>query len=206
MKTKILENKDNRARIALLDEAGNSAHELELILCEGRGKDENDKACKFLYWAFESGLDSNLDLSDFRDWLGALSDEGLLTVDVDQWIRDAIQYRLNNGKFKTLQRTSKKVEGKPSQRLDNLTPTEKLEAIVKSLGDGTAFKVRASGDSKAKLETKLVAEQDKGKRLAEIFRSCRALEDEAKNAKGKALETIHANLAKLNQEFEQMNA
>ena len=206
MKTKILENKDNRARIALLDEAGNSAHELELILCEGRGKDENDKACKFLYWAFESGLDSNLDLSDFRDWLGALSEEGLLTVDVDQWIRDAIQYRLNNGKFKTLQRTSKKVEGKPSQRLDNLTPTEKLEAIVKSLGDGTAFKVRASGDSKAKLETKLVAEQDKGKRLAEIFRSCRALEDEAKNAKGKALETIHANLAKLNQEFEQMNA
>jgi len=206
MKTKILENKDNRARVALLDGEGNSAHELELILCEGRGKDENDKACKFLYWAFESGLDSNLDLSDFRDWLGALSNEGLLTVDVDQWIRDAIQYRLNNGKFKTLQRTSKKVEGKPSQRLDNLTPTEKLEAIVKSLGDGTAFKVRASGDSKAKLETKLVAEQDKGKRLAEIFRSCRALEDEAKSAKGKALETIHANLAKLNQEFEQMNA
>jgi len=201
MKTKILTNEDNRARIALLDGEGKPAHELELVLCEGRGKDENDKACKFLYWAFESGLDSNLDLSDFRDWLGALSDEGLLTVDVEQWIRDAIQYRLNNGKFKTLQRTSK--DGK---RLDNLTPTEKLEAIVKSLGDGTAFKVRAGGDSKAKLETKLVAEQDKGKRMAEIFRSCRALEDEAKNAKGKALETIHANLAKLNQEFEQMNA
>ena len=201
MKTKILTNEDNRARIALLDEAGNSAHELELVLCEGRGKDENDKACKFLYWAFESGKESNLDLSDFQDWLGALSKADLLATDPEMWQRDAIGYRLNNGKFKTLQRTSK--DGK---RLDNLTPQEKLEAIVKSLGDGTAFKVRASGDSKAKLETKLVAEQDKGKRLAEIFRSCRALEDEAKNAKGKALETIHANLAKLNQEFEQMNA
>ena len=122
-------------------------------------------------------------------------------LDPEMWQRDAIGYRLNNGKFKTLQRTSK--DGK---RLDNLTPQEKLEAIVKSLGDGTAFKVRASGDSKAKVEAKLVAEQDKGKRMAEIFRSCRALEDEAKNAKGKALDTIHANLAKLNQEFEQMNA
>jgi hypothetical protein len=201
MNTKILTNEDNRARIALLDGEGNSAHELELVLCEGRGKDENDKACKFLYWAFESGKESNLDLSDFQDWLGALSKADLLTVDPEIWQRDAIGYRLNNGKFKTLQRTSQ--DGK---RLDNLTPTEKLEAIVKSLGDGTAFKVRASGDSKAKVEAKLVAEQDKGKRMAEIFRSCRALEDEAKTAKGKALDAIHANLAKLNQEFEQMNA
>jgi hypothetical protein len=201
MNTKILTNEDNRARIALLDGEGNSAHELELVLCEGRGKDENDKACKFLYWAFESGKESNLDLSDFQDWLGALSKADLLTVDPEMWQRDAIGYRLNNGKFKTLQRTSQ--DGK---RLDNLTPTEKLEAIVKSLGDGTAFKVRASGDSKAKVEAKLVAEQDKGKRMAEIFRSCRALEDEAKTAKGKALDAIHANLAKLNQEFEQMNA
>ena len=201
MKTKIISNEDNRARIALLDGAGNPAHELELILCDGRGKDSEGKACPFQYWAFESGIDANLDLSDFRDWLSALSDEGLLTVDVDQWIRDAIQYRLNNGKFKTLQRTSQ-----DGVRLDNLTPTEKLSAIVNSLGDGTAFKVRAGGDSKAKLETKLVAEQDKGKRMAEIFRSCRALEDSAKDAKGKALETIHENLAKLNQEFEQMNA
>ena len=201
MKTKILTNEDNRARIALLDEAGKPAHELELVLCEGRGKDENDKACKFLYWAFESGKESNLDLSDFQDWLGELAKADLLTVDPEMWQRDAIQYRLNNGKFKTLQRTSQ--DGK---RLDNLTPQQKLEAIVKSLGDGTAFKVRASGDSKAKVEAKLAASEDKGKRMAEIFRTCRALEDEAKTAKGKALETIHANLAKLNQEFEQMNA
>lgn len=199
MKTKILTNEDNRARIALLDEAGNSAHELELVLCEGRGKDENDKACKFLYWAFESGKESNLDLSDFQDWLGALSDEGLLTVDVEQWIRDAIQYRLNNGKFKTLQRTSQ--DGK---RLDNLTPTEKLEAIVKSLGDGTAFKVRANGDSKAKVEAKLVAEQDKGKRMAEIYKERRAIEDLEKAAKGDKKKPHQDALAALDLEFDKL--
>ena len=199
MKTKIISNEDNRARIALLDEAGNSAHELELVLCEGRGKDENDKACKFLYWAFESGKESNLDLSDFQDWLGALSDEGLLTVDVEQWIRDAIQYRLNNGKFKTLQRTSQ--DGK---RLDNLTPTEKLEAIVKSLGDGTAFKVRANGDSKAKVEAKLVAEQDKGKRMAEIYKERRAIEDLEKAAKGDKKKPHQDALAALDLEFDKL--
>jgi hypothetical protein len=201
MKTKIITNEDNRARVALLDEGGNPAHELELVLCDGRGKDVEGKACKFQYWAFESGKESNLDLTDFQDWLGALSKADLLTVEPEIWQRDAIGYRLNNGKFKTLQRTSK-----DGQRLDNLTPQEKLEAIVKALGDGSAFKVRSGGDSKAKLETKLVAEQDKGKRLAEIFRECRTLETDAKDAKGKALDTIHANIAKLNQEFETISA
>tara|TARA_R110000824_G_scaffold3091_3_gene14133 strand:+ start:236 stop:844 length:609 start_codon:yes stop_codon:yes gene_type:complete len=199
MKTKILTNEDNRARVALLDGEGNPAHELELILCDGRGKDADNKPCKFLYWAFESGLDSNLDLSDFKDWLGALSDEGLLTVDVDQWIRDAIQYRLNNGKFKTLQRTSQ-----DGVRLDNLTPTEKLEAIVKSLGDGSAFKVRASGDSKAKLETKLVAEQDKGKRMAEIYKERRVIEDLEKAAKGDKKKPHQDALVALDLEFDQL--
>ena len=201
MKTKILTNEDNRARVALLDGAGNPAHELELILCDGRGKDLEGKSCVFQYWAFESGKESNLDLTDFQDWLGALAKADLLTVEPEIWERDAIGYRLNNGKFKTLQRTSK-----DGQRLDNLTPTEKLEAIVNALGDGSAFKVRSGGDSKAKVEAKLVAEQDKGKRMAEIFRQCRSLEDQAKDAKGKALDTIHAELAKLNQEFEQINA
>ena len=201
MKTKILTNEDNRARVALLDGAGNPAHELELILCDGRGKDLEGNPCKFQYWAFESGKESNLDLTDFQDWLGALAKADLLTVEPEIWERDAIGYRLNNGKFKTLQRTSK-----DGVRLDNLTPTEKLEAIVNALGDGSAFKVRSGGDSKAKVEAKLVAEQDKGKRMAEIFRQCRSLEDQAKDAKGKALDTIHAELAKLNQEFEQINA
>ena len=201
MKTKIITNEDNRARVALLDEGGNPAHELELVLCEGRGKDAEGKPVKFLYWAFESGKESNLDLTDFQDWLGALSKADLLTVDPEIWQRDAIGYRLNNGKFKTLQRTSQ-----DGVRLDNLTPTEKLEAIVTSLGDGSAFKVRSGGDSKAKVEAKLVAEQDKGKRMGEIFTQCRKLETEAKTAKGKALETINAEIAKLDQEFAALNA
>jgi hypothetical protein len=200
MKTKIITNEDNRARVALLDEGGNPAHELELVLCDGRGKDAEGKACKFQYWAFESGKESNLDLTDFQDWLGALSKADLLTVDPEIWQRDAIGYRLNNGKFKTLQRTSQ-----DGVRLDNLTPTEKLEAIVTSLGDGSAFKVRSGGDSKAKVEAKLVAEQDKGKRMGEIFTQCRKLETEAKTAKGKALETINAEIAKLDQEFAALN-
>jgi len=66
--------------------------------------------------------------------------------------------------------------------------------------------LRESGDSKAALTTKLKTSEDKGQRMAEIFRQCRSLEDEAKTAKGKALDTIHASLAKLNQEFEAMNA
>ena len=201
MKTKILTNEDNRARIALLDGEGKPAHELELILCDGRGKDPEGKACLFQYWALESGKDSNLDLTDFQDWLGELSKAGLLPVDPEVWQRDALAYRLNNGKFKTLQRTSK-----DGVRLDNLTPTEKLEAIVNALGDGSAFKVRASGDSKAKVEAKLAASEDKGKRMNEIFTQCRKLEKEAKTAKGKTLETINAEIAKLDQEFAALNA
>jgi len=201
MKTEILTNEDNRARVALLDGEGKPAHELELILCDGRGKDPEGKACLFQYWALESGKDSNLDLTDFQDWLGELSKAGLLPVDPEVWQRDALAYRLNNGKFKTLQRTSK-----DGVRLDNLTPTEKLEAIVNALGDGSAFKVRASGDSKAKVEAKLAASEDKGKRMNEIFTQCRKLEKEAKTAKGKTLETINAEIAKLDQEFAALNA
>ena len=201
MKTEILTNEDNRARVALLDGEGKPAHELELILCDGRGKDPEGKACLFQYWALESGKDSNLDLTDFQDWLGELSKAGLLPVDPEVWQRDALAYRLNNGKFKTLQRTSK-----DGVRLDNLTPTEKLEAIVSALGDGSAFKVRASGDSKAKVEAKLAASEDKGKRMNEIFTQCRKLEKEAKTAKGKTLETINAEIAKLDQEFAALDA
>ena len=201
MKTKILTNEDNRARVALLDEGGNPAHELELILCDGRGKDVEGKPVKFQYWAFESGKDSNLDLTDFQDWLGALSKADLLSTDPEMWQRDAIGYRLNNGKFKTLQRTSK-----DGQRLDNLTPQEKLEAIVKALGDGSAFKVRSGGDSKAKVEAKLVAEQDKGKRMAEIYREVRDVEALENAAKGDAKKPHKEKLAALDLEFNQLTA
>ena len=201
MKTKILTNEDNRARVALLDEGGNPAHELELVLCDGRGKDEEGKPVKFQYWAFESGKESNIDLTDFQDWLGALAKADLLTVEPEIWERDAIGYRLNNGKFKTLQRTSK-----DGQRLDNLTPTEKLEAIVNALGDGSAFKVRSGGDSKAKVEAKLVAEQDKGKRMAEIYREVRDIEALEKAAKGDAKKPHKEALAALDLEFNQLIA
>lgn len=201
MKTKILTNEDNRARVALLDGEGNPAHELELVLCDGRGKDVEGKSCPFQYWAFESGKESNLDLTDFQDWLGALAKADLLTIDPEMWQRDAIGYRLNNGKFKTLQRTSK-----DGVRLDNLTPTEKLEAIVASLGDGSAFKVRSGGDSKAKTEAKLVAEQDKGKRMAEIYREVRDVEALEKAAKGDAKKPHKETLAALDLEFNQLIA
>ena len=201
MKTKILTNEDNRARVALLDGEGNPAHELELVLCDGRGKDVEGKSCPFQYWAFESGKESNLDLTDFQDWLGALAKADLLTIDPEMWQRDAIGYRLNNGKFKTLQRTSK-----DGVRLDNLTPTEKREAIVASLGDGSAFKVRSGGDSKAKTEAKLVAEQDKGKRMAEIYREVRDVEALEKAAKGDAKKPHKEALAALDLEFNQLIA
>ena len=201
MKTKILKNEDNRATIALLDGAGNPAHHLELVLHDSRkGKGPDGKPILFQYWAFDKGSESNNDLTDFQDWIGALGEAGSLPCDADLWMRDAIGYRLNNGKFKTLQKVSK-----DGERLDTLSNDEKLANVVASL-EGSAFKLRESGDSKAKLETKLVAEQDKGKRLAEIFRECRTLETDAKDAKGKALDTIHANIAKLNQEFETISA
>ena len=206
MKTEILTNEDNRARVALLDGEGKPAHELELILCDGRGKDEDDNPCLFQYWALESGKDSNLDLTDFQDWLGELSKEGLLPVDSEMWQRDALAYRLNNGKFKTLQKTSKKIEGKPSKRLDTLTPQEKLEAIVNALGDGSAFKVRASGDSKAKVEAKLAASEDKGKRMAELYKERRVVEDLEKAAKGDAKKPHKEKLAALDLEFNQLAA
>jgi hypothetical protein len=201
MKTEILTNEDNRARVALLDGEGKPAHELELILCDGRGKDPEGKACLFQYWALESGKDSNLDLTDFQDWLGELSKAGLLPVDPEVWQRDALAYRLNNGKFKTLQRTSK-----DGVRLDNLTPTEKLEAIVSALGDGSAFKVRASGDSKAKVEAKLAASEDKGKRMAELYKERRVVEDLEKAAKGDAKKPHKEKLAALDLEFNQLTA
>ena len=185
----------------MLDGEGNPAHELELILCDGKGKDENDKPAVFQYWAFESGKESNIDLTDFQDWLAALETAKLLPTAADIWQRDALAYRLNNGKFKSLQKVSK--DGK---RLDTLTPEQKLTAIVNSLGDGSAFKVRSAGDSKAKVEAKLAASEDKGKRLEEIFKQCRKLETEAKSAKGEKLKTINADIVKLDAEFKSLTA
>jgi hypothetical protein len=201
MKTKILKNEDNRASIALLDGAGNPAHHLELVLHDSRkGKGPDGKPILFQYWAFDKGSESNNDLTDFQDWIGALGEAGALPCDADLWMRDAIGYRLNNGKFKTLQKVSK-----DGERLDTLSNDEKLANVVASL-EGSAFKLRESGDSKAKLETKLAESEDKGKRMQEIFIQCRALETEAKTAKGEKLKTINADIAKLDKEFAALNA
>jgi hypothetical protein len=139
-------------------------------------------------------------LTDFQDWIGALGEAGSLPCDADLWIRDALGYRLNNGKFKTIQKVSK-----DGERLDTLSTDEKLANVVASL-EGAAFKLRESGDSKAALTTKLAESEDKGKRMQEIFTQCRALETEAKTAKGKALDTINATIAKLDKEFAALNA
>ena len=201
MKTKILKNEDNRATIALLDGAGNPAHHLELVLHDSRkGKGPDGKPILFQYWAFDKGSESNNDLTDFQDWIGALGEAGSLPCDADLWIRDALGYRLNNGKFKTIQKVSK-----DGERLDTLSTDEKLANVVTSL-EGAAFKLRESGDSKAALTTKLAESEDKGKRMQEIFTQCRALETEAKTAKGKALDTINATIAKLDKEFAALNA
>ena len=208
MKAKILTNEDNRARVALLDGEGKPAHELELILCDGKGKDENDKPAVFQYWAFESGKESNIDLTDFQDWLAALEVAKLLPTAADVWMRDALAYRLNNGKFKSLQKVSK--DGK---RLDTLTPEQKLTAIVNALGDGSAFKVRSAGDSKAKVEAKLAASEGnlaasegKNKRMAELYNERRVIEDLEKAAKGDKKKPHQNALAALDLEFKQLAA
>ena len=201
MKTKILKNEDNRATIALLDGAGNPAHHLELVLHDSRkGKGPDGKPILFQYWAFDKGSESNNDLTDFQDWIGALGEAGALPCDADLWMRDAIGYRLNNGKFKTLQKVSK-----DGERLATLSNDEKLANVVASL-EGSAFKLRESGDSKAALTTKLKTAEDKGKRLEEIFRECREQEDLKAEAKGKDKDIHTANIAKLNAEFKSLTA
>ena len=61
-------------------------------------------------------------------------------------------------------------------------------------------------DSKAKVEAKLVAEQDKGKRMAEIYREVRDIEALEKAAKGDAKKPHKEALAALDLEFNQLIA
>ena len=201
MKTKILENDGKLARVCLALVDGQDGPQLDLALFTGtKGKDEDGKPTTFNYWGLQYGDNTKHDLSDMVDWLTELKKQGAITCEVENWIRDAISYRLNNGAFKTAQKSSK--DGK---RLDNLTDDKKLTNVLESLAGG-AFKVRTPGESKTTLKTKLATSEDKGKRLAEIFRECRSLETDAKDAKGEKLKTINADLAKLNQEFETINA
>ena len=200
MKTKILETDGKLARICIVKADGQDGPQLDLALFTGtKGKGED-----FDYWAFKYGDSAKHDLSDFVDWLTELKAQGAIDCQVNDWIRDAISYRLNNGPFKSAQKESKKVNGK-SVKVDSLKPEAKLEAIKIALA-GDAFKLRTPGESKTTLKTKLATSEDKGKRMGEIYAERRDIEAKAKTAKGKDLDKLDAQLAKLDAEFTTLNA
>ena len=86
-----------------------------------------------------------------------------------------------------------------------MTDDQKLTAVVEALA-GDAFKVRTPGESKTTLKTKLASEQDKGKRMGEIYAERRDIETKAKQAKGKDLDKLLAEKKKLDAEFETLIA
>ena len=200
METKILNSDGKLARICIVQVDGQDGPQLDLALFTGtKGKGDD-----FDYWAFKYGDAANHDLSDFIDWLTELKTQGAIDCEVNDWIRDAISYRLNNGPFKSAQKESKKIDGK-SVRVDSLSPEAKLDAIREQLA-GDAFKLRTPGESKTTLKTKLSASEDKGKRMGEIYAERRDIETKAKTAKGKDLEKLTAQLDKLDSEFIALNA
>ena len=200
METKILNSDGKLARICIVQVDGQDGPQLDLCLETGtKGKGDD-----FDYWAFKYGDAANHDLSDFIDWLTELKTQGAIDCEVNDWIRDAISYRLNNGPFKSAQKESKKVNGK-SVKVDSLSPEAKLDAIREQLA-GDAFKLRTPGESKTTLKTKLSASEDKGKRMGEIYAERRDIETKAKTAKGKDLEKLTAQLDKLDSEFIALNA
>jgi len=175
MKTKIITNENGKAQLALVNNEETLAN-LDLTLLEStKGQDG-----PFKYWAHETGSDSTNDINDIRDWITALNKAGVLDNDADSWIRDACLYRLNNGKYKTVQKKS--VDGK---RTDSYTDAEKLSNIAQAL-DGDAFKERAKSDGKAALTKKLEASETRAQRMQEIFVERRALQ--IKHGKEKSAE------------------
>ena len=200
METKILNSDGKLARICIVQADGQDGPQLDLCLETGtKGKGDD-----FDYWAFKYGDAANHDLSDFIDWLTELKTQGAIDCEVNDWIRDAISYRLNNGPFKPAQKELQKINGK-SVRVDSLSPEAKLDAIREQLA-GDAFKLRTPGESKTTLKTKLSASEDKGKRMGEIYAERRDIETKAKTAKGKDLDKLTAQLDKLDNEFAALNA
>ena len=200
METKILNSDGKLARICIVQVDGQDGPQLDLCLETGtKGKGDD-----FDYWAFKYGDAANHDLSDFIDWLTELKTQGAIDCEVNDWIRDAISYRLNNGPFKPAQKELQKINGK-SVRVDSLSPEAKLDAIREQLA-GDAFKLRTPGESKTTLKTKLSASEDKGKRMGEIYAERRDIETKAKTAKGKDLDKLTAQLDKLDNEFAALNA
>ena len=207
METKILNSDGKLARICIVQVDGQDGPQLDLHLETGtKGKGDD-----FDYWAFKYGDAANHDLSDFVDWLTELKAQSAIDCEVNDWIRDAISYRLNNGPFKPAQKESQKIDGK-SVRVDSLSPEAKLEAIREQLA-GDCFKLRTPGESKTTLKTKLSASEDKltesedkGKRMGEIYAERRDIETKAKTAKGDDLKKLDTQLAKLDKEFDALNA
>jgi len=195
MKTKIISNQSGKARLGLENDKGETIAELNLsLLTSNKGK------TPFQYWAFEYNGDSDVDLSDIQDWLKALHETEAIDLHPDEWIREACLYRLNNGKFKTVQKMS--VNGK---REDAYSENEKLEHIVASL-NGEAFKQRATGDGKAAVQKKLDASEARGTRMLQIFNERRELEAKKSKAKGDAATKLQSQIETLDKEANELYA
>jgi len=195
MKTKIISNQSGKARLGLENDKGETIAELNLsLLKSNKGKTE------FQYWAFEYNGESDVDLSDIQDWLNALHKVEAIDLQPDEWIREACLYRLNNGKFKTVQKKS--VNGK---REDAYSENEKLEHIAASL-NGEAFKQRATGDGKAAVQKKLDASEARGTRMLEIFNERRELEAKKSKAKGDVATKLQSQIETLDKEANELYA
>ena len=195
MKTKIISNQSGKARLGLENDKGETLAELNLsLLKSNKGKTEFD------YWAFEYNGESDVDLSDIQDWLNALHKAEAIDLQPDEWIREACLYRLNNGKFKTVQKKS--VNGK---REDAYSENEKLEHIATSL-NGEAFKQRATGDGKAAVQKKLDASEARGTRMLQIFNERRELEAKKSKAKGDTATKLQSQIETPDKEANELYA
>ena len=198
MKNKIIDNNGKQSRVCLLNADGQEGPQLDLCKFIGtKGKDG-----PFTYWGFAYGdTPGTPDHQDLVDWIKHLADAGAIKCDPQDWIADAISYRLNNGPFKSVQKVSK-----DGAKVDSLTDDQKLQNVLDALSGEEAFKIRTPGQSASSLKTKLASEQDKGKRMAEIYAERRAVEAKTKSAKGKDLDKLTTKIAELDKEFDTLNA
>ena len=186
MKNKIIDNNGKQSRVCLLNADGQEGPQLDLCKFIGtKGKDG-----PFTYWGFAYGdTPGTPDHQDLVDWIKHLADAGAIKCAPQDWIADARSYRLPTG-------------AKGDSRPDD----QKLQNVLDGLSGEEAFKIRTPGQSASSLKTKLASEQDKGKRIAEIYAERRAVEAKAKSAKGKDLDKLTTKIAELDKEFDTLNA
>ena len=196
MKTKLISNDGKQATVCLVLEDGSQGPQLTLAL-------ENSSKGKtpFTYWGFTYGTQAVNDLQDYVDWICQLKNNGSIDCEADEFIRDAIAYRLNNGAFKTAQKTSK-----DGERLDNLGVEAKLDNVTNALAGKECFKIRTPGESQSTLKTKLKETEERQARMDEIFKERRKLEIASRKAKGKAQDEIYAKMDALDAEHDKLNA